>query len=134
MTEFIDITSTTIEYFYNGDKYFVTAEENDIVVFEIAGDESFECHPKTDLEYWVGALLLHYETDPRICWVAADYRRAAQVCLVQGHVMEALELEKICEISPSWGSKPATYLKCLRNLDLHNYAKKANKTFKEGAD
>ena len=134
MDKFIDITSHTIEYYYNGDKYFVTAEENDIVVFEIVGDESVECDPEVDLEYWVGALLFHYENEPGICWVASDYRRAAQMCLVEGRVLEAKHLEKICEISSDWGVEAASYMKCLRNLDLHNAAKHADFSFKEGAD
>ena len=133
--KFIDITSTTIEYTYNGDRYFVTAEEHDIVVFENygeAGDE--EMDPKVDLEYWVGALLFHYEYEASVYWVATDYRRAAQICLVEGRVLDAKHLEKICEISPTWGIEPAPYQKCLRNLELHNAAKNADFSFKEGAD
>ena len=132
MDKFIEITSQTIEYFYDNNKYFVTAEEGDLVVFEIVGDESIELDPEVDLEWWVGVLLYHYESET--CWLAADYRRAAQICLVEDRVLEVMHLEKICEISPLMGVEPASYQKCLRNLDLHNAAKHADFSHKEGAD
>ena len=138
MGDFIDITSTTIEYEYNNEKYSVTAEENDIVVFciyeNVDYQEEVEMDPQVDLEYWVGALLFHYENDLDVCWTEADYRRAAQICLVEDRVLEAKHLEKICEISSEWGVEPASYVKCLRNLDLHNASKNADFSFKEGAD
>ncbi len=134
MTEFIEITSEVIEYIYNGDKYAVTAEDNDIIVCELCSNYSSECDPEEDLEYWVGALIYHYEINHGSCWVASDYRRAAQICLIEQCVLDAKDLESICEISPSYGIEAASYDKAVRNLRMHKYAKKVSLDNREGAD
>ena len=137
---FIPILSTTFEYqlpLYDHLIYRVTAEEGDLQVeyrFAVDDEDADWILVANTFEYFVGALIWHYEVTAKVAWTRKDYYAAADVCATAGYVLSESTLVKICGISTQWNEGPYSRDKCLRNYRNFCNGNKVGSTLCEGAD
>lgn len=115
---FLEILSTEITYTYEGEAYSVTASNGEINVVGRYDDGSTFKVNEDCLEYWVGALVYWYEESWDHAWTENDYRVAAHVCQISGHIMSAERIERVCGISYLWGYDPKSFQEAEQALKL----------------
>mgnify|MGYP003634638753 CR=1 FL=1 len=138
---FIPILSTTFEYELPGYDHLIyraTAEEGDLQVeyrFAVDDEDADWIRLNDDtFDYFVGALIWHYEVTAKVAWTKNDYYAAAGVCTAAGYVLSESTLVKICGISTQWNEGPYSRDECMRNYRNFYHGHKIGSTFCEGAD
>lgn len=120
--QFLNVCHTEITFDYRGDTYKVFASHGHLSVKEFyTHNESSELS-ENELEYWIGALVYWYEQSWNNPWTENDYRCAAHVCRIKGHILEPKDLERICGITESMGSGPSTTREAERALKSFDYS------------
>jgi len=114
----------------NGKLYFTFADGETDVWFEDIGEI---CpYKEDDLEYWVAHVLWWYDIEEKRAWSVSDVRRAAQLCMYVGYILDGDTLEEYCGISSNYAAPPDDWVTVKRRWDVANNPD--NQPINEGAD
>jgi hypothetical protein len=94
----------------NGKLYFSFDDGEAVVWFEDGNrdDGYFQSCPydTSDLEWWVAHVLWWYDIHEQLAWSVTDVRRAAQLCMYVGHVLNSDDLIHYCGIKDNFAAPP----------------------------